>query len=357
MTARNPTDDSIEPYLEDLDARLDPDVEDALWAQWVRFADGQFTGEVFSPRRLAAPPPGLDWPAVSVNQTLDDVDAMALQQLKTCSDDLAAGCGALAAVRCNYGTGILPSLFGAELFVMPDGTDTLPTTRPLAGGAAAVEAVLDAGVPDVRAGLGGKVLEMAERFQAIGRRYPNIGRCVHLYHPDVQGPLDVCEMLWGSGVFLALVDRADLVHALLDFVTETYIAFMNAWEGLVPPAAGHAVHWHMMHRGRIMIRDDSAMNISPDMVDEFARPYDQKLLETFGGGAVHFCGRGDHYIASYAGLSGLNAIAMSQPELNDMETIYRNTVDRGVALLGLSREAADATLAAGRDLHGLVHCW
>ena len=357
MTAPNGTFDSIEPYLTDLDARLDPDTEDALLEQWARVTDGQFTGDVFSPRRQAAAPPGLDWPSVSVNQTLDDFDAMALQQLKACSDDLAAGSGALPAVRCNYGTGILPGIFGAEPFVMPDELNTLPTCRPLAGGAAAVEAALDAGVPDVRTGPGGTVLDMAEHFQAIGRRHANIGRYVHLYHPDIQGPLDVCEMLWGSSIFLALVDRADLVHAMLDLITETYIAVMNAWETLVPPANGRAVHWRMMHRGRIMIRDDSAMNISPEMVDEFARPYDQRLLDTFGGGGVHFCGRGDHYIASYGRLSGLGAIAMSQPELNDMETIYRNTVDRGIALLGLQREAAEAALSAGRDLHGLVHCW
>jgi len=41
-------------------------------------------------------------------------------------------------------------------------------------------------------------------------------------------------------------------------------------------------------------RIDPAMNLSPGMVSEFALPYDQRLLDAFGG-AVHFCGRGDHY--------------------------------------------------------------
>jgi hypothetical protein len=40
-----------------------------------------------------------------------------------------------------------------------------------------------------------------------------------------------------------------------------------------------------------------------------------------------------------------------------MEVIYRHTVDRGIKLLGLNRDAADAALAAGRHLHGSVHCW
>ncbi|MFW6158065.1 MAG: hypothetical protein ACOC8E_01750, partial [Planctomycetota bacterium] len=120
---------------------------------------------------------------------------------------------------------------------------------------------------------------------------------------------------------------------------------------------GCRIHWSMMHEGQIMLRDDSAMNFSPAMFDEFIRPYGQRLLDEFGGGAVHFCGKGDHYIHKAVEMDDMHAIAMSQPEYNDMEEIYRSTVDRGIKLIGLRREAAEAALAAGRDLHGCVHCW
>ena len=93
------------------------------------------------------------------------------------------------------------------------------------------------------------------------------------------------------------------------------------------------------------------------MFDEFIRPYDQRVLTEFGGGAIHFCGRGEHFIASMGEVEGLHAIAMSQPELNDMETIYRHTVDRGIKLIGFSRPAAEAAVKRSRNLHGHVHCW
>jgi uroporphyrinogen-III decarboxylase len=166
--------------------------------------------------------------------------------------------------------------------------------------------------------------------------------------------MDIVELLWGSDLFLDVVDRPELVHALLQLVTDTYIRFMQAWEAIVPPANGHAVHWGAMHAGRIMLRDDSAMNFSPGMFDEFIRPYDQELLQTCGEGAVHFCGRGDHYIESCCRMQGMHAIAMSQPHLNDMETIYRNTVDKGIKLIHLRMSAAQAALENGRDLHGCV---
>lgn len=364
----------IDPYLEDLESRIDPDVEEALWSEWTTFADGEFQGSIFSPRRARSASPGLPWPHVPVNDALENYESMALQQLRLCSQALAAGTGEIMAVRCNYGTGIMPTLFGAELFVMDAKADTLPTTIPLGGmesttldaslgradatkAADAVRVLLDRGVPDVRRGLGGRVFEMAATFTELLAPYPKLRRYVHLYHPDLQGPMDVCELLWGSSLFVALVEAPDLVTALLELVTETYITFMDAWIAAVPSPADHAVHWSMVHRGTLMLRDDSAMNLSPRMFERFTLPYDSRLLSAYGGGALHFCGRGDHYIRMASEMPGLTAVNLSQPELNAMDVIFDNTVGKGIPVIGLPRDAAEAALTHGRDLHGLVHCW
>ena len=347
----------IKPYLEDLERRIDPEVEEQLEAEWTSFAEGRFSGDIFSPRRRRTAPPAVEWPRVLVNDAMEDFDAMALQQLRACSEALEKGDGRLLCVRANYGTGILPSLFGAELFMMERSMDTLPTTRPL-GSLDAIRKLLDAGPPDLRAGLGGRVFDMGSHFREIFRPYPRISKYVRLYHPDLQGPIDVCELLWGSGLFLALVDHPETVKALLDLVTDTYARFMKRWFEIAGGGSGPtAVHWAMMHRGAIMLRDDSAMNLSPEMFEEFIEPYDSRLLREFGGGAVHFCGRGDHYIHRLAEMRGVYAVNMSQPSYNDMERIYRHTVDRGIVLLALERKTAEEALAHGRPLHGRVHCW
>jgi uroporphyrinogen-III decarboxylase len=169
--------------------------------------------------------------------------------------------------------------------------------------------------------------------------------------------MDICELLWGSSLFVALVEAPDLVTALLELVTDTYIAFMDAWLAAVPQDDDLAVHWSMVHRGTIMLRDDSAMNLSPRMFDRFIRPYDARLLARYGGGALHFCGRGDHYIRSASEMPGLTAINLSQPEYNDLDRIFDNTVDKGTNIIGLAREAAEAAVSCGRDLRGRVHCW
>ncbi|MDF1516015.1 MAG: uroporphyrinogen decarboxylase family protein [Anaerolineae bacterium] len=364
----------IEKYLDDLERRLDAEVEDDLLQQWRTFTTGDFTGDIFSPRRLKKLPPSIPWPRVLVNEALESYEMMALQQLGACSRALEDGSGQLLTVRSNYGTGIVPTMFGADLFLMDAEIDTLPTAVPLGGiasthledslkpvgesqAAAAVKQLLARGIPELTHALGGKVLEMAAFYQEMFTPYPKIQQYVHLYHPDMQGPMDICELLWGSSLFVALVEAPDLVTQLLDLVTDTYIAYMRAWTKMVPFEGDSSFHWAMMQTGNIMIRDDSAMNLSSRMFAKFIAPYDERLLTEFGGGAIHFCGRGDHYIAQAAALDGLGTINMSQPEYNDMDRIFDHTVDKGINIIGLPRDAALTALAQGRELRGRVHCW
>ncbi len=348
----NLTDSTLRDCLEDLERRIDDADESRLMGEWREFAEGRHGGECFTPRRARPAPPAVQWPKVRVNGALESPAAMALQQLGLCSDRLAAADGFLLNIRANFGTCILPSLFGAELFPMSDEADTLPTNWPLA--AADLERVLGGGVPELRGGLGGRVLDMGHYFLDLFRDYPAVRRHVHVYHPDLQGPMDLCELLWGSGIFTALIEQPERVGLLLGIVTETYTAFMHAWEGIVPFAPDFNTHWGFLHRGNIMLRDDSAMNLSPAMVAEFVVPHDQRLLKSFGGGAVHFCGRGDHFIAELAGMEGVHAVNLGQPEMNDLETVLRHTVDRGINLLNLPLAMAEAATAAGRPLRGRV---
>lgn len=363
----------LESYLADLEERLDEEAEQAHLEQWKRFwtADGTSTegavaadaatpGGVFAPRRNYAPPPAIEWPVVPINDAIEraDPDLMLLRELKVASDRLAAGAGGVFNIRSNYGTGILPSLFGTELFMMEKELETLPTARPL--GADRAKALLDAGLPSVRRGQGAQVLDLAERYRSLVRGYPKVARWIRQYHPDIQSPMDALEMIYGSELFLAVYDEGPTVHALLRLLTDTYAAMLRAWLAVVADTSDidlddgqlYTAHWGFLIRGRIMLRADSAMNFSPDMYDEFIIPYDRELLAAFGGGAMHFCGKGDHYIRSLCASPGLFAINMSQPEYNNMETIYEATVDRGIRIVGLPESARQAAAASGRPLRG-----
>jgi hypothetical protein len=343
----------MDQCLEDLSRRLDDDVEADNRAQWRRFLEAGADEPIFTPAPRRANPPGVDWPDIHINDAQQDLDAMVLHQLKMVSREIDAGGGRLN-VRCNYGTGILPTMLGCALYEMPRETRTLPTAIPVGG--ERIGEILDAGVPEPAAGLGGEVLRCAERFAEVFEAWPAIGRNVELYHPDIQGPMDVAEVVWGSGIFVAFYDEPDRVEALLELITQTYLAFMRHWDSRYPAPSPYTAHWGLGVNGRLMIREDSLMNLSAEMYVNHIRRFDQRLLSELGGGAVHFCGRGSHYISALTEMEGLTAINLSQPELNDMEEIYRCSVDKGLRILDLNGDWARRSVEEGRDLKGLVHC-
>ncbi len=344
----------LRPYLDDLERRIQPAEEDRLAAEWLTYADGRCPTPFFSPSR-AVSPTAIEWPVMYINYAFESIDRMIYQQLRQVSGELLGGHGNLLNVRANYGTGIIPSMFGAELFCLATELDTLPCTRPLPDGEAGIRALLEKHDTDYARGLACKVFDFAAQYAEAIRDYPLIRRYVHAYNPDLQGPFPLIDALWGGDIYVALYDDEDLIHEAMDYMTEVYLGFIARWQSLFPTYdAAHSVEWGLLHRGKVIIRNDAAMNISGDMYRQFVAPYDQRILDALGGG-IHFCGRGDHYIQSIGEMRNISCINLSQPECNEMEIIYRHTVDRGIGIIGLPAEETLRATQAGRPLKGLVH--
>lgn len=345
----------LRPYLNDLENRIDAEQELRLEKQWLDFADGKCTENFFAPTRTPSEPQ-IEWPYIMVNDGLTSYDLMILQQLRLCSESLRAGTGELLCLRSNYGTGIIPTMFGAEIFYMPYHTDTLPGTRPFAGGKDELMRIIDENKRDYTLGWAGHTFGMAQRYQELVKDYPKISRFVHYYNPDLQGPLALVEATWGSSLYMDMYEDEESIEKALDFFTDVYIEFTHKWKQQCPDFDdAHAVEWCLMHRGGTIIRNDAAMNISGAMYEEYVRPRDQKIIDTFGG-CIHFCGTGHHYIEKVSEIRGLSGINMSQPDWNDMEIIYRNTIDKGLTIIGMPVYEVQRAVAEGRPLRGLVHC-
>lgn len=333
--------------LKAVENAIDPEVEDAYLARWDDFIAGRTEDEIFSPIRTKKAVSDYHFRNIRINDALRDDELMLVSQMEVVLRMLTGGRGVLN-VRANYGTGIITSLFGAPLFMMPESMNTLPTTRPV--GIDAVPRLLDAGIPELNGGLGGDTLRMGAYFREVFSHFPKIEKYVTVYHPDTQGALDLCELLLGSDIFYLPYDDPDALDGMLSLMTETMTAFLNKWYGLFPRTPERSSHWGgFCHKGCLVLRLDSGMNISPDVYRSFVMKYDAEMLERFGGGIIHFCGRGDHYVDLITQIPRLYGINMSQPELNDMEKIYRCTVDRGIPIYGFSaaRARKDLTRPGG----------
>lgn len=324
--------------LDDIERRIDPETEDDFRDQWQRFWDGKISEPYFTPCRKKCSQPGIEIQNFHINDCLLNLEWMLDAQLADVSGRLSSRNVALG-MRANYGSAIMTSLFGAEIFEMPRDTHTLPTTRSL-NDSDKVREILDKGMPFFHTGFGHDVLAFGELCAEVFEKYPKIRKYVEVYHPDTQGPLDIAELLWGSEMFYEMYDDPDFVHAVMRLITDTYKGFMDKWYSLIPcPQKDLCVHWGIMQRGPIMLRLDSGMNLSADFYDEFSKPYDRELLDYYGGGCLHFCGRGDHYVPSLCEMQNLNGINLSQPELNDMDVILHAVCDTNKRIVGLGGAA------------------
>lgn len=344
----------LRPYLDDLETRIDPAEEEAILHSWKSFSDGTLHGSDFTRgiTRRVPHAPRIEWPSPSINQALDSVETMVISQLKACSDILASDSNRLMWMRANYGVGILPTLFGCPIFLMDEAHNCLPNVTSLPDPERAIPALVQSPLPSFENGWGRQVFQVAEYFALIREQYPNIAKYVRIDHPDCQGPIDLCELAWGSDIFLAFYDDEDLVHQLMDWMTNLFSAFLTKWFEVIPNMDAYHSYFGRLHKGLLTIRNDSAMNLSPQLYQEFIFPRDQRILNHFGGGMIHFCGTGGHFLPLMGKTENLFAIDLSQPHLNDMELAMACTIDQDINLHTYPGSFLD-TLGQRQNLHRL----
>ncbi len=269
-----------------------------------------------------------DWPEFPYNDTFTDPEKMLLDQLREPFLHYQLKDYHPVNIRCNYGTVILPSVFGTPYKLTEY---SLPWANHLEG-RENIESLLEKGIPDIFNGLGKKVFETAGFYKEILKNYPKLKKAVKIYHPDLQGPLDVAHLIWGHDIFMAMYDCPDIVHRLLKLITDTYLVFMRKWKKLIGEWDELSAHWCFYMKGEILLRNDSAVLISRGHYEEYSKQYDQVILNEFSGGN-HYCGCGNTFIESMCEIKNLLSIHCGQPELNDINLLVKSAGANNLVLL------------------------
>ncbi len=243
-------------------------------------------------------------------ETFNDMEKMMINELIPICESVRVRDDFLPSIRANYGVGILPSLFEAKVKIV---NGNMPWVEPY-GSVWKIKKLIDKGVPEFKKGLGGRIIETHKYYNEILANFPKCKEAIRIYHPDLQGPFDVAHLLWGPDIYYAVYDEPELLHELLDLITETYIGFLQEIKkDINDEEEGYVYHWGTLYKGRVVLRNDSAVNLSKEMYEEFVKPYDEKILNAFGGGSMHYCGRADQWIFSMLETRGLQALNFGQP--------------------------------------------
>jgi uroporphyrinogen-III decarboxylase len=188
-----------------------------------------------------------------------------------------------------YGTGVLASGFGCEVAVAPG-----PGNDPSVIGPC-VRSIADARrlrMPDPRSdGWMPRVLATIDHARAHSDLPVGL--------TDMQGPLDTLGQMCGQvQLFTWMYDEPALAHDLFDLVTDAFIAWvkvqkdhigepLDSSNGLQGVGASAIGCWES---------DDDMTMLNPAMYGEFVAPRVARIFDEFGGGSVHFCGKGYQHV-------------------------------------------------------------
>jgi hypothetical protein len=216
--------------------------------------------------------------------------------------------------------------------------DEMPWVMPLDGGAAAIRALVTGPMPELSAGLLPRALDQLAFYRQALEGYANCRATFQLTLPDLQGPFSVAELLWGPDIYLALFDHPDLVQALLARIVDLMLVVYQRLKVHVRDDLGPGFQYQHAAgvRGQVLVRDDSAINISAKQYRQFIQPHNARLAAGLGQIGIHFCGNGMHLVDDMLAIPGLACLDIGQPEMMDLNALYEKAAANRVALARLT---------------------
>lgn len=243
-------------------------------------------------------------------------------------------------IRSNHGIGIIASMFGMETKIL---NDMLPFVIPIQE-KNELKKIIKKGIPDFKAGLGQRVYNTHQFYHEKLKQYPKCAKGIKITHPDMQGPFDIAHQIIGSDIFLMLYDQKELVHELLELITQTYIQyrkFIEEYYHLNDKASDEMIYIHGdICYGKVVIKDDTPqVSLSPTMYEEFSWQYNQKIFNEFKG-TYHCCGRiNDHIYKLLDQNENVKGINYGNPENHNFKEIYqKNKSKRAIYTWGWNQE-------------------
>lgn len=236
------------------------------------------------------------------------------------------------AVRTDHGTVIIASLLGGKWVIKED---MYPWIEPV-GSLEEVDALLSE-PEDLSRGLGAKVQEFLRYYNQTLSSYPQCHECLQIALPDLQGPFDTAHELCGSNIYYHLGDEPEIMTRILSRIANTMVNFARRIRPLTRDRLypDHICQHGYMTPGTILIRDDSIINVSPETYRTLLRPHDEHVLRELGGGAIHFCGDGQHQIDNLLEMESLAGLDFGQPYMMDMVSVRRKCTSRNVPVTNI----------------------
>jgi hypothetical protein len=248
-------------------------------------------------------------------------------------------------IRANFGTVIIPSLFGAHI---EQRDDNPPWVRHFETQDEFLT-IFDRDPTDFSQGICPQIIERYQYYRDVIAAYPNLQRCIRIVLPDLQGPLDSLELLRGSTVYEDFIMEPERVEKGLRLMAQAQVRFAEYLNQFTNDGPDNQAHQHATTiNGNILIRIDSAIMISPEMYAKQVAHHDEFVLKEMDGGGIHSCGRIDFNIPEIFRVPSIRCFDFGQSYLNDLDPVYKLAMGKKIPLIRIRADRDE--LLSGRIL-------
>jgi hypothetical protein len=237
-------------------------------------------------------------------------------------------------IRSNHGIGLIASLFGVESKALDNNMPWVDSYKDIKE----VKKLVEKGMPELSSSLFKKVIENYQYFNHKLKQYPKCYQTIKITQPDLQGPFDIAHLLCGSNIFLYLYDYPDIIHGLLDLITNCYIRVVEYFDNLnllTGKIGKDSIYVHgAIYKGSVIIKDDTAIvNLSENMYREFAAQYNERIVKAFGKGSFHYCGQNLDWHIKNIIKQKVSSVNYGNPELQNLNDIYESFKQHNISVV------------------------
>lgn len=233
-------------------------------------------------------------------------------------------------VRANFGTVVIASLFGGLVEQRENNPPWIRHFETLDE----FKTIFEKDPVDFSQGICPQIIARYQFYHEVLADYPNLQKCIKIVLPDLQGPLDSLELLRGSEIYTDFIIDPEMIENGLKLMAEAQVGFANHLRPFTTDGPVGFSHQHAVAvKGNILIRNDSAIMVSPEMYTTQVAPFDEFVLNKLGGGGVHSCGKIDFNVPEIFNLESIKCFDFGQSYLNNVESIYPLARERKIPLL------------------------
>jgi hypothetical protein len=233
-------------------------------------------------------------------------------------------------VRANFGTVVIASIFGGKI---EQREDNPPWVRHF-DTAEQFKSIFDRDPLDFSQKFANEVVNTYRCYNHILSDYPGLKDCIKIVLPDLQGPLDTLELLRGSEIYSDFILDKELIEDGLKIMTKAQVGFAKYLSQFITDGPEDYAHQHAtVIKGNILIRNDSAIMISPEIYAGQVAHHDEFVLSEMKGGGIHSCGTIDFNIPEIFRLHSIKCFDFGQSNLNDIDLVYQLAKEKKIPLI------------------------